>query len=92
MVRIVTQNAPAGKPARKPRQTKAQAKAAEAQKEARAADEARKLDTRRKVVIGAALMALAERDADAARLLASLKRNLPRAAERKLFEKDPQNG
>lgn len=92
MVRIITDNAPAGKPARKRPQTKTQAKAAEAQKEARAAEAGRRLDTRRKVVIGAALMALAERDPDAADMLARLTSSLTRAVDRKLFAEDPANG
>ncbi|WP_322896315.1 mobilization protein [Yoonia sp. 67] len=91
MVRIITQNAPAGKPARKRPQTKAQAAAAEAQKEARAAEAVRKLDTRRKVVIGAALLELAKRDPDAAHVLACVKGSLTRPADRKLFE-DLANG
>lgn len=92
MVRIITDNAPAGKPARKLRQTKTQAATAQAQKEARAAEVVRRLDTRRKVVIGAALMALAERDAAAAHLLAKLTSGLTRAADRKLFTEDPADG
>jgi hypothetical protein len=91
MVRIITDNAPAGKTARKRPQTQAQAKAAEAQKEARAAAELRKLDTRRKVVLGAALLELAKRDPDAAHVLACVKGSLTRPADRKLFE-DLANG
>lgn len=90
MVRIITQNAPAGKPARKPRQTKAQVAAAKEQKDARAAEVERRLDTRRKVVLGAALLALAERDPDARHVLACVKASLTRTADRKLFE-DLQN-
>lgn len=91
MVRIITDNAPANKPARKKRQTKVQAAEAEALKEARAAADARRLDTRRKVVIGGALMALAEHDADFARLVTIIKSTLKRPADRKLFE-DLSNG
>lgn len=86
MVKIITTNAPERQPKRIG-QTAAQ-KAAKAELIAvRDADKARRLDTRRKVVIGAALMALAERDEGAADMLASLKRNLTRDTDRKLFEK-----
>lgn len=91
MVRIIADNAPAAKPARKKRQSKTQAAEAKALREARAADDARRLDTRRKVVLGGALMALAERDADFARLVTIIKGTLTRPADRKLFE-DLSNG
>ena len=85
MVKFITTNAPK----RQPRQigrTAAQEAAKAELVAVRDADKARRLDTRRKVVIGAALMALAERDEGAADMLASLKRNLTRPADRKLFE------
>mgnify|MGYP000038245428 FL=1 len=45
----------------------------------------RKLDTRRKVILGGALMDLAERDSGAAAMLDRLIRNLPREQDRKAF-------
>ena len=45
----------------------------------------RKLDTRRKVILGGALMDLAERDSGAAMMLDRLIRNLPREQDRKAF-------
>ena len=51
----------------------------------RAATQARKLDTRRKVILGGALVDLAGRDASAAALLDRLVRNLPREQDRKAF-------
>ena len=52
----------------------------------RAATEARKLDTRRKVILGGALVDLAARDATAAAMLDRLVRNLPREQDRRAFE------
>ncbi|WP_246082684.1 hypothetical protein [Rubellimicrobium rubrum] len=52
----------------------------------RAATEARKLDTRRKVILGGALVDLAGRDASAAAMLDRLVRNLPREQDRRAFE------
>lgn len=93
MVRIITENAQKGTPRRKRAPlTAAQIEAQVELEAARDADAARRLDTRRKVVIGGALIALAEHDATAARLLATLKRGLTRAADRKLFAVDPPNG
>jgi hypothetical protein len=46
----------------------------------------RKLDTRRKVILGGALLDLSERDDSAATLLNRLIRNLPREQDRKAFE------
>ena len=46
----------------------------------------RKLDTRRKVILGGALMDLAGRDSNAAAMLDRLLRNLPREQDRKTFE------
>ncbi|WP_240517505.1 mobilization protein [Paracoccus salipaludis] len=46
----------------------------------------RKIDTRRKVIVGGALMDLATRDSNAAVLLDRLVRNLPREQDRKTFE------
>ena len=46
----------------------------------------RKIDTRRKVILGGALMDLATRDTNAAAMLDRLIRNLPREQDRKTFE------
>lgn len=46
----------------------------------------RKIDTRRKVILGGALMDLAARDSNAAVLLDRLIRNLPREQDRKTFD------
>ena len=51
----------------------------------RAATQERKLDTRRKVILGGALVDLASRDDGAAKLLDRLVRNLPREQDRKAF-------
>ena len=45
----------------------------------------RKLDTRRKVILGGALLDLAERDSNAVAMLDRLIRNLPREQDRKAF-------
>ena len=45
----------------------------------------RKLDTRRKVILGGALIDLAERDSNAAAMLDRLVRNLLRAQDQKAF-------
>ncbi len=47
---------------------------------------ARKLDTRRKIILGGALVDLAERDSNAAAMIERLIRNLPREQDRKAFE------
>ena len=60
----------------------AQAKARLLALKNRAATQARKLDTRRKVILGGALVDLAARDDGAAKLLDRLVRNLPREASR----------
>ena len=52
----------------------------------REAARVRKLDTRRKVILGGALMDLATRDSDAAALLDRLVRSLPREQDRKAFD------
>lgn len=52
----------------------------------REAARARKLDTRRKVILGGALMDLATRDSNAAAMLDRLVRNLPREQDRKTFD------
>jgi len=84
MVKFITKNAPNGRE-KKPR-TKAQ-KAAQSDLDAsRAANAARRLETRRKVVIGGALMAQAKRTVEAREMLAKLKHSLTRPADRKLFE------
>ncbi|MGR3640316.1 mobilization protein [Alterinioella nitratireducens] len=51
----------------------------------REATKQRKLDTRRKVILGGALLDLAERDSGAAAMLDRLVRNLPREQDRKAF-------
>ena len=45
----------------------------------------RKMDTRRKVILGGALIDLAERDSGAAAMLDRLVRNLPREQDQKVF-------
>lgn len=85
MVKFVTDNAPPSAP-RKRMMTDAQIEALRALEAARDAATARRLDTRRKVVLGAALMSAAVHNPDAARLLALLKGSLTRPADRKLFE------
>ncbi|MEO0666147.1 MAG: mobilization protein [Pseudomonadota bacterium] len=51
----------------------------------REATKQRKLDTRRKVILGGALLDLAERDSGAATLVDRLVRNLSRDQDRKAF-------
>ena len=51
----------------------------------REATRQRKLDTRRKVILGGALLDLAERDSTAATMLDRLIRNLPREQDRRAF-------
>ena len=63
----------------------AQAKARLQALKNREATRQRKLDTRRKVILGGALMDLAERDSNAAAMLDRLIRNLPREQDRKAF-------
>ncbi len=63
----------------------AQAKARLLALKNRAATQARKLDTRRKVILGGALVDLATRDQGAAAMLDRLVRNLPREQDRKAF-------
>ena len=63
----------------------AQAKARLLALKNRAATAARKMDTRRKVILGGALVDLASRDDGAAKLLDRLVRNLPREQDRKAF-------
>ena len=63
----------------------AQAKARLLALKNRAATAARKMDTRRKVILGGALVDLAARDDGAAKLLDRLVRNLPREQDRKAF-------
>lgn len=64
----------------------AQAKARLQALKNREAAKQRKLDTRRKVILGGALVDLATRDDNAARMLDRLIRNLPRDQDRKAFE------
>jgi len=64
----------------------AQAKARLLALKNREATKARKLDTRRKIILGGALVDLAERDSNAAAMIARLVRNLPREQDRKAFE------
>jgi len=63
----------------------AQAKARLQALKNREATRQRKLDTRRKVILGGALLDLAERDSSAAAMLDRLIRNLPREQDRKAF-------
>lgn len=63
----------------------AQAKARLLALKNRAATAARKMDTRRKVILGGALVDLAARDDGAAKLLDRLVRNLSREQDRKAF-------
>ena len=63
----------------------AQAKARLLALKNRAATQERKLDTRRKVILGGALVDLAARDEGAAAMLDRLVRNLPREQDRKAF-------
>jgi len=58
---------------------------ADSQLKNREATRQRKLDTRRKVILGGALLDLAERDTGAASMLDRLIRNLPREQDRKAF-------
>ena len=64
----------------------AQAKARLQALKNRAATQARKIDTRRKVILGGALIDLAARDGSGAAMLDRLVRNLPREQDRKAFE------
>ena len=64
----------------------AQAKARLLALKNREATKARKLDTRRKIILGGALVDLAERDSNAAAMIERLIRNLPREQDRKAFE------
>ncbi len=52
----------------------------------REATRQRKLDTRRKVILGGALMDLADRDSGAAAMLDRLVRNLTREQDRRAFD------
>ena len=63
----------------------AQAKARLQALKNREATRQRKLDTRRKVILGGALMDLAERDSNAAAMLDRLISNLAREQDRKAF-------
>ena len=64
----------------------AQAKARLLALKNREATRARKLDTRRKIILGGALVDLATRDSNAAAMLDRLIRNLPREQDHKAFE------
>jgi len=64
----------------------AQAKARLLALKNREAAKERKIDTRRKVILGGALMDLATRDSNAAAMLDRLVRNLPREQDRKTFD------
>ena len=64
----------------------AQAKARLLALKNREATKARKLDTRRKIILGGALVDLAMRDSNAAAMVERLVRNLPREQDRKAFE------
>ena len=65
---------------------KAQAKARYDQARARHASNARKLDTRRKVIAGGALFELASRDTEAALVLDRILDGVTREADKKAFE------
>ena len=65
---------------------KAQAKARYDQARTRHASNARKLDTRRKVIAGGALFELASRDVEAALVLDRILDDIPREVDRKAFE------
>ena len=64
----------------------AQAKARLLALKNREATKARKLDTRRKIILGGALVDLAMRDSNAAAMIERLVRNLPREQDQKAFE------
>ena len=64
----------------------AQAKARLLALKNREATKTRKLDTRRKIILGGALVDLAMRDSNAAAMIDRLVRNLPRDQDRKAFE------
>ena len=64
----------------------AQAKARLLALKNREATKTRKLDTRRKIILGGALVDLALRDSNAATMITRLIRNLPREQDRKAFE------
>lgn len=64
----------------------AQAKARLLALKNREATKTRKLDTRRKIILGGALVDLALRDSNAAAMIERLVRNLPREQDRKAFE------
>lgn len=64
----------------------AQAKARLQALKNREAAKERKLDTRRKVILGGALIDLAARDSNAAAMLDRLVRNLPREQDRRTFD------
>ena len=68
----------------------AQAKARLLALKNRAATAARKIDTRRKVILGGALVDLAGRDETATAMLDRLVRNLPREQDRKAFTRHSQ--
>lgn len=64
----------------------AQAKARLQSLKNREATKARKMDTRRKVILGGALLDIAERDTGAAGMVDRLVRNLARDQDRKAFD------
>ncbi|WP_254368261.1 mobilization protein [Paracoccus sp. Z118] len=64
----------------------AQAKARLQALKNREAARERKIDARRKIILGGALVDLAGRDSNAAAMLDRLLRNLPREQDRKAFE------
>lgn len=65
---------------------KAQAKARYDKTKARHSAAARKMDTRRKVIVGGALIELAERDAQARSMLDGIIQKLSRDQDKKAFE------
>jgi len=65
---------------------KAQAKARYEKTVARHSTAARKLETRRKIILGGGLVELAERDQEASRVLSKIVGNLSRVQDKKAFE------
>lgn len=68
------------------RKRAAQAKARLADLEARASQQARKLDTRRKVILGGLLIDAAEKDDRFSQVITALKARMAREQDRKAFE------
>jgi hypothetical protein len=86
MVRIITDNAPDDTAKKRAPRTPEQIAADEAQKEARAAAAARRLDTRRKIILGAALMRLVAAHPKGPDLMHILKTDYMTERDRALFD------